>query len=47
MVDGMSVVVKVMSSVMNAMSQPPALCNLSVEKLCKFFEIMMISACLS
>ena len=39
MVDGMSVVVNVMLSLMSAMSPPPALCNLSlrtVVKLCTF-----------
>ena len=37
MVEGMSVVVNVMLSLMNVMSPPPALCNLSVRtavKLC-------------
>ena len=39
MVDGMSVVVNVMLSIMSVMSPPPALCDLSVRtvmKLCTF-----------
>ena len=39
MVEGMSVVVNVMLSLMSVMSPPPALCNLSartVVKLCTF-----------
>ena len=41
-VEGMYIVVKVMLSLMNVMSPPPALCNLSVRtdmKFCIFGEL--------
>ena len=48
MVEGMSVVVNIMLSLISVMSPPPALCNLSARTVVRcyvFLIIVMISAC--
>ena len=43
MVEGMSVVVNVMLSLMNVMSPPPALCNLSLHTVVKLFTLGVLT----
>ena len=44
MVKGMSVVVNVMLSLMSVMSQPTALCNLSVRTVVKLFTLGLFAS---
>ena len=43
MVEGMSVVVNVMLSLMSVMSSPPALCNLSVRTVVKLCTLSVLA----
>ena len=47
MVEGMSVVVNAMLSLMSVMSPPPALCNLSVRTVVKLCTLGVFALCVS